>query len=233
MNNKRLFAFVLASLILSSLFTLGLVNFVGAQDNPLPDTDVPEDTDDNTPRQPSEAENNAYDKVVSFIELPGVKQVVGIFFGIWGKEQLDEQINEALEDNEFEISPIGMIIILIVSWVIFFFFFKSLADITMPFGEGLIWVVAIGMVIIASQLRWILLFSAKLFTLAAGLGAYAIWLEVVVLIILAFGAILGSQTVAKIALRRRMAKEAMKGYKGAKEVSEAISELKEVHDSFK
>ena len=124
------------------------------------------------------------------------------------------------------------IIIFIATWFIMLLVIKDLITIFSTFEEAVSWVVAAGLMIIIGQLGWILGLATWFASLAAIIGAFAIWAEIIIVLVVAFGVAFGAQWAAKWAAKRKFARQAAKADVGALETADAIEHLRKVEGAF-
>jgi|SRR3989344_4018177 len=217
MNKKRVLGLFIFALVFSSLI-FGVVSAVTRASIPADSVDG----GDTVSTFASSAGDNIYNEIKTFLKKPGINVLSGLFLGLWGEENFTYIENSIVGPN------ISSLIIYFVSIVIFFFIFKGLFDFASPFGEGINWIIGVGILIIALQLKFIFVVTRLATTAFAILGAVGVWLELLILGALMIGAVLGAQWAAQFAHRRRLAKQGMKEEAGAEEVKEFVKTAKTV-----
>ncbi len=177
----------------------------------------------------SAAENGEqlYQNIVSFFETPVIHELGGILFGLWDFSRLDSVMDGA-GDNNF-----AQFTIFIVTWIILLFIIKDLIYVAGSFSEGVTWIVSVGLLIIASQLSMPLVIASWAVGFAAYAGTTIAALEIIVLILLMAGAVLGLNFLGRWSLQRRIVREAMNTRKSASEVGQAISSLRSIQNNLR
>jgi len=225
MNQKRVLV-----LFVLTLFIVNLLAFsVAAQDET-------ENTRDSVFgfEQSETARANAdtfFNTLRGYWDRPIIKQGVGILFGIWDLNDFNSLIGG--EGNGYPgPTAVASLIIFLVTWMIMLLLFKGLLEFG-PFNENVTWFLSIGLIVIASQLGWVVGASAWAASTAAVLGATAVWLEVLVFIALFILAAFGSNWLSRWSLHMRMAKESATVEKNAGETKNAIEALRTAGAGFK
>lgn len=126
-----------------------------------------------------------------------------------------------------------LIIAIIVFMIILAGIYNILTLVSIFDKVWVIWVMTVGLAIIAALtgiIRGITIFMVQF---AAGLGAIAIVLEIIISIVIFIGLSIGSTWIAKWAAKRKAQTETIKAIKGAGEAGAAITGLKAIQKSFK
>jgi len=227
MNQKRVLV-----LFVLTLFIVNLLAFsVAAQS----EAKKSEDEKSFFPFKQSEtARANAdkfFSKLTEYWDLPVIKQLVGILFGIWDINDFNSLIGD--EGNRYPgPTAIASLIIFIVTWMIMLLLFKGLLEFG-PFNENVTWFLSIGLIVIASQLGWVVGASVWAASIAAVLASGLAWLQVIIFLGLFILAAFGSNWLSRWSLHMRMAKEAATVEKNAGETKNAIQALREAGEGFK
>jgi len=187
----------------------------------------------------SEAEAQEFlDGVKRVVKFPILKQIFGIFFGVWNVDSINIPGLETflIGDNNNNAAKVASLIIYFIVWFIFLFVYKDMFELFSPFSESVVWLISLGLVVVSAQLKWIILFSGWLLGLIATVGFISVWLELIVLMVILITASFGSQWASnfssKIALNRKIAREAGNVAKGAAETKQAIEALRETRKGF-
>ena len=100
------------------------------------------------------------------------------------------------------------------------------------FDDGVSWIIAAGLTIVAGQLGLVGSFMMFIAGIVAFVGIFGVWLEILIIAVLFFGMIIGANWAGKWALKRRLIREAMKTKEGVAHTKQAIEALKSVQASF-
>ncbi len=176
------------------------------------------------------AADDFYKEVKVFIDQPVLKQIVGVVFGIWDPDLLNQLYGSL--PSAFGITKIAGLIIYFVMWLVFLVVFKDILEIATPFKNATIWAIAFGLVIVASQIQLLLKLSTWGVGFAAALGAFSVWAMLIILLVAFIAALLGSNWLSMVALRLRVAKDANRGMAGAGHAAAAIRGLEKVEKAF-
>jgi len=172
-----------------------------------------------------------FDKVSKIEDIPVIRELFAVSTGIWDFDDFSTLTSDANEsffvDNKF-----GAFVIFVVVWIILLLVLRDLIYSVSSFTSGVTWIVAVGLMLVIASLRGIFFVSFTLIQFLAWIASFAIWLEILVMVVLLFGSILGGSWAAKFALKRRMAREALNSRKGAEDVSSAITALKRIKDNL-
>ncbi len=227
MNKKRIGGLFLISLLVLSVF----VGIAYALETATPDSTGFRAAFSKAFTQRAQAADDFYNGLAEFIATPVIQQLFGLFFGIWDPAFF-EKVSEAFP-AAFGLTKVSGIIIYFVSWLLFLVIFRDILEIATPFESGTNWLVALGLVIVAAQVRLIQVISLFGIGIAATLSAASVWLFLIILIVAFIALLFGSHSLTRISLRLRMAKEASRSGKGAKEAAEGIKGLRTVEKEFR
>lgn len=174
------------------------------------------------------AQTDAESTVKDILNLPVIKQLIGVVFGIWDIEDVYDVGGNWVTGAAQASTKVGAVIIYIMIWLILFVAFSDIVSLFSPFTEWVGWVIGLALAIIAAQLRWIYSMAAWMASATAAFGAIGVFISIIVSIVAATLLGFGTASLRKWAVQRKLAIQQVKGLSGRAKAVEGLKAMKDI-----
>ncbi len=179
--------------------------------------------------------------IIDFFKTPVIKQIIGIVFGLWDVDKAAEYYAGPATQaspsniswlnritNSEPINAAGGIIVYLVIWGILFLAFANIISTFSPFDEWVGWLIGLGLVIAAAQLKTVYVIASWMAEITSYFGAISAFIGIIMSFVAFIGVSIGATSFRKWAVKRQLAIAGIKAMKGTAKSVEGLKTLKDI-----